>query len=143
VRTLILDEPTTGISADQKDLLFNILREMTATGMTVLFVSHKLEDVISLCDEVAVLRAGEIVGQREMPATKSELVQLMFGEDLPTPERQRRDLSTQPIVLDLRNASLREGRLHMKNINLSVRRSEIIGLAGLDGSGQELLMRSL
>lgn len=143
VRTLILDEPTTGISADQKDLLFSILREMTVTGMTVLFVSHKLEDVISLCDEVAVLRAGEIVGKREMPATKSELVQLMFGEDLPTPERQRRDLSTQPIVLDLRNASLHQGRLHMKNINLSVRQGEIIGLAGLDGSGQGLLMRSL
>ena len=143
VRTLILDEPTTGISADQKDLLFSILREMTTAGRTVLLVSHKLEDVISLCDEVAVLRAGEIVGQREMPATKSELVQLMFGEDLPTPERQRRDLSHQPILLELRNASVSEGRLQMNNIHLSVRRGEIIGLAGLDGSGQELLMRSL
>lgn len=143
VQTLILDEPTTGISADQKDLLFSILREMTASGMTVLLVSHKLEEVISLCDEVAVLRAGEIVGQRQMPATKSELVQLMFGEDLPTPDRQRRDLSHQDLALELRNATLNEGRLHMKNINFSVRRGEIIGLAGLDGSGQELLMRSL
>lgn len=143
VRTLILDEPTTGISAEQKELLFNILREMTSDGMTVLLVSHKLEEVISLCDQVAVLRAGEIVGQREMPATKSELVQLMFGEDLPMPQRQQRDLSQQATLLELRNISLHEGRLKMTDLNLSVKRGEIIGLAGLDGSGQELLMRSI
>lgn len=143
VRTLILDEPTTGISAEQKDLLFNILREMTSEGMTVLLVSHKLEEVISLCDQVAVLRAGEIVGQRQMPATKSELVQLMFGEDLPTPERHQRDLSHQATLMELSNVNLHEGRLKMNNLNLAIKRGEIIGLAGLDGSGQELLMRSI
>ncbi len=142
VRTLILDEPTTGISAEQKDLLFSILREMVNDGMTILLVSHKLEEVISLCDEVAVLRAGELVGQREMPATKGELVQLMFGEELPVPERERKDLTAQPVLLQLDDLSIREGRLHMKHIDLKIRRGEIIGLAGLDGSGQELLMRA-
>lgn len=142
VHTLILDEPTTGISAEQKDLLFQVLREMASEGMTVLLVSHKLEEVIALCDEVAVLRAGELVGQREMPATKGELVQLMFGEELPTPERQHKNLSHEPVILQLRNISMSEGRLQMSDINLNVRRGEVIGLAGLDGSGQELLMRT-
>lgn len=141
VRTLILDEPTTGISAEQKDLLFNILREMASDGMTVLLVSHKLEEVISLCDEVVVLRAGELVGQREMPATKTELVQLMFGEELPVPERERKDLSNQDILLELRDVEIQAGRLRMKDVNLAIRKGEIIGLAGLDGSGQELVMR--
>lgn len=142
VRTLILDEPTTGISSEQKDLLFSTLREMAKDGMTVLLVSHKLEEVISLCDEVAVLRAGELVGQRDMPATKSDLVQMMFGEDLPVAERERKDLSDEPVLLDMHRVSVSEGRLAMKNISLQVRRGEIIGLAGLDGSGQRLLMRA-
>ena len=66
---------------------------MASAGMTVLLVSHKLEDVITLCDEIAVLRAGVIVGQREMPATKAELVTLMFGEELALPEREHTDHS--------------------------------------------------
>ncbi|MCA9893504.1 MAG: ATP-binding cassette domain-containing protein, partial [Anaerolineae bacterium] len=80
VRTLILDEPTTGISAEQKEDLFDALRSLAHNdGMIVLLVSHKLEDVIALCDEVIVLRAGELVGARDMPATTQELVALMFG----------------------------------------------------------------
>jgi simple sugar transport system ATP-binding protein len=69
INTLILDEPTTGISADQKDLLFDTLRSLARTdGMIVLLVSHKLEDVIALCDEIVVLRAGNLVGALDMPA---------------------------------------------------------------------------
>ncbi|MEO1289883.1 MAG: ATP-binding cassette domain-containing protein, partial [Chloroflexota bacterium] len=143
VQTLILDEPTTGISADQKDLLFSILREMANDGMTILLVSHKLEDVIALCDQVAVLRTGALVGEREMPATKAELVTLMFGEDLPTPQRQHKNLDRQAIVLELDNMSASSGRLQMHDIHLSVRAGEVIGLAGLDGSGQDLLMRTI
>ena len=72
VRTLILDEPTTGISAQQKTILFDALQALAREqGLTVLLVSHKLEDVIALCDEVVVLRAGRLVGERAMPATKA------------------------------------------------------------------------
>lgn len=143
VRTLILDEPTTGISSDQKTLLFNILREMASAGMTILLVSHKLEDVISLCNEVAVLRAGEIVGQREMPATKGELVTLMFGEELAPPERNHKDLSQKPILLQLDELHINAGRLDMRDIKLTLREGEVLGIAGLDGNGQELVMRAI
>lgn len=142
VKALILDEPTTGISADQKDLLFNTLRDLAKDGMTILLVSHKLEDVIALCDAVVVLRTGRLVGTREMPATKSELVQLMFGQELTTQPRDPVDLTQAPVVLDVRNAHIHDKRLDMQGINLQVRAGEVIGFAGLDGSGQELFMRA-
>jgi len=142
VKTLILDEPTTGISAEQKDTLFAALRELAETeGMIVLLVSHKLEDVIALCDEVIVLRAGVLVGEKEMPATTQELVSLMFGGELP--EQTRDDVPLGNVVFSVKQGHIQDQRLDMRDINLNVKAGEVIGLAGLDGSGQELFMRAL
>lgn len=141
VKTLILDEPTTGISAEQKNLLFDTLRELARQdGLTVLLVSHKLEDVISLCDEVVVLRAGRIVGDMQMPATVQQLVRLMFGQEL-KPET-RPTVLLGDAVLSLRDFVVRDKRLTMDKLWLDVHAGEVIGLAGLDGSGQELFMRA-
>ena len=153
VNTLILDEPTTGISAEQKQTLFNALRELaTRDGMIVLLVSHKLEDVIDLCDEVMVLRAGVLVGDMEMPETdenltsdviretKSQLVTMMFGEELAPQERAAVELGE--VVLALNNVHIKDLRLDMPDISITVQAGEVIGLAGLDGSGQELFMRA-
>lgn len=143
VRTLILDEPTTGISSDQKEQLFQTLRDLARDeGMTILLVSHKLEDVISLCDEVIVLRAGRLVGQRQMPATKGELVNLMFGQQLTSERRDERDFSESRVVLELEKFTADTPRLSLEPIDLRVHEGEIIGLAGLDGSGQQLFMRA-
>jgi len=153
VRTLILDEPTTGISAEQKIILFDALRKLARDeGMIILLVSHKLEDVIELCDEVMVLRAGVLVGDMEMPIadhnltgaviaeTKQHLVTMMFGEEL---EAQSRDhYSLGKPVLEVDQLLVQDLRLDMQPISMSVRASEVIGLAGLDGSGQELFMRA-
>lgn len=144
VKTLILDEPTTGISAEQKDMLFGALRHLAKQeGMIVLLVSHKLEDVISLCDRVAVLRAGQLVAERQMPATAAELVTLMFGEQLRPQTRAQVDLTRARDVLALREVSLRAERLEIERVSMRVRAGEVIGFAGLDGSGQELVMRAM
>ena len=140
VQALILDEPTTGISAEQKEALFETLRSLAREGLTVLLVSHKLEDVIALCDEVVVLRAGKLVGARQMPATTSELVALMFGQELAPQTRERVPLGEPVLVLE--DLSFRDQRLHVQKLSLSLRAGEVIGLAGLDGSGQELAMRA-
>jgi simple sugar transport system ATP-binding protein len=142
VETLILDEPTTGISAEQEAILFDTLRNLADEGMTILLVSHKLEDVIRLCDEVAVLRSGKIVGTRDMPATKAELVEMMFGEALTVQQRLQRDFSQADVALQMQQIELREGRIHIQGFDLSVREGEVIGFAGLDGNGQEALMRA-
>lgn len=142
VRTLILDEPTTGISQEQKETLFEALRELAHNeGMIVLLVSHKLEDVIALCDEVFGLRAGRMVGRQEMPATTQDLVALMFGQELARLERESVPIGE--VVLSLKNGHLQAKRLDMPDVNLDLRAGEVIGLAGLDGSGQHLVMRAM
>ena len=140
VKTLILDEPTTGISAEQKSILFNTLRELARQdGMSVLLVSHKLEDVIALCDEVVVLRAGKLVGDLQMPATTRQLVTLMFGQELGAQTRQPAALGDNKVRLD--RVTLRDKRVHTEDFSLNVHSGEVIGLAGLEGSGQELVIR--
>ena len=153
VKTLILDEPTTGISAEQKVILFKALRNLARDeGMIVLLVSHKLEDVIELCDEVMVLRAGLLVGEMEMPETdehltsqviadtKKQLVTLMFGEELGPQTREPIQLGPPVFIAD--KLVVHDTRLDMRPISLTIHAGEVIGLAGLDGSGQELFMRA-
>lgn len=141
VRVLILDEPTTGISAEQKETLFSTLGYLAhQEGMTVLLVSHKLEDVVALCDRVVVLRAGEIVGERDMPATTSDLVKMMFADELPSQTRQAVTLGKQRVSLE--DVALRGRRVTIEGLNLSLNAGEVVGLAGLDGSGQDLVLRA-
>ncbi|GAB4307628.1 MAG: ATP-binding cassette domain-containing protein [Phototrophicales bacterium] len=143
VKVLILDEPTTGISAAQKEQLFNTLKRLAKEqNMTILLVSHKLEDVLALCDEVIVLRAGQLVGDMQMPTTKAALVELMFGAQIQPVKRESRLQSDAPIVLQMQQVHLHDGRLDIPQINFSLRAGEVIGLAGLDGSGQALFMRA-
>ncbi len=139
-RVLILDEPTTGISASQKTKLFATLKKLAAQGMTIIFVSHKLEDVEHLCDKVAVLRAGELVGETAPPYVTSNLVEMMFGKEVTLGERQ--SACQQEVVLSLQNLSLEDVRLKIRNVNLEVHAGEIIGLAGMEGSGQDLFIRA-
>jgi general nucleoside transport system ATP-binding protein len=110
--------------------------------MTILLVSHKLEDVIALCDSVAVLRSGRVVGTRDMPATADDLVRMMFERYTP-PRRPAASIVkfSQP-VLSLRNATLANERITIGRLNFELYPGEIIGLAGLEGSGQELLLRA-
>lgn len=143
VKTLILDEPTTGISAEQKQILFDALRNLAnRDGMTVLLVSHKLEDVIALCHEVAVLRAGQLVGTKAMPATTQQLVTMMFGQELAPQTRQPADFSAAGEALAFERAQIRGKRVTIDQFSLRVKAGEVIGLAGLDGSGQEMLLRA-
>jgi simple sugar transport system ATP-binding protein len=147
VKTLILDEPTTGISAEQKNMLFGALRELAARDrMTILLVSHKLEDVSALCNEVAVLRAGRMVGTREMPATPAELVAMMFGQKLQAQTTETLGIGFRPSIdrtaIELQDVTLRGKRVTVEHFSLSVKAGEVIGLAGLEGSGQELALRA-
>lgn len=139
-RVFILDEPTTGISTSQKEKLFATLKKFPEEAMTVIFVSHKLEDVESLCDQVAVLRGGELVGEMKPPYNTPQLVEMMFGKNITLGERV--PAKTGDVVLSLQNIALEDTRLKIKNINLDLRAGEVIGLAGLEGSGQGMFIRA-
>ncbi len=140
VRVLILDEPTTGISAAQKAQLFETLRRLAVEGRTVLFVSHKLEEVESLCHRVAVLRSGALAGAQVPPYTTAELVALMFGRPIVFPQRE--PAAPGRPVLELRALSAMDDRLRLAPLDFDLRAGEVVGLAGLTGSGQRLLLRT-
>lgn len=140
-RVLILDEPTTGISTPQKVQLFETLRRLAKEdGCAVVFVSHKLEEVEELCDRVTVLRQGRVTGEAEMPCPVSQLVEMMFGRNLPPLERP--PVEQGPVVLSLENVTIPSYRLIVENVSLQVHAGEVVGLAGLEGSGQRLFMRA-
>jgi simple sugar transport system ATP-binding protein len=140
VRTLILDEPTTGISALQKSQLFDTLRRLCAEGRTVLFVSHKLEEAEMLCHRIAVLRGGGLAGTLEPPFAAADMVALMFGRPVARPARE--PVPPGPPVLELRGLAAADERLRLGPLDLDVRAGEVLGLAGLAGSGQRLLLRA-
>ncbi len=140
VRVMILDEPTTGLSAPQKASLFDALQRLAQEGLSIIFVSHKLDEVEALCSRVTVLREGRVAGRTEAPLVPRRLVEMMFGEH-PTYFPQR-DVSLGDPVLQLEDATVHTYRLSIEHISLCVREGEVLGLAGLEGSGQRILMEA-
>lgn len=140
-RILIFDEPTTGISALQKEKLFAALGLLAGQGKTILFVSHKLEDVEGLCHRIAVLRQGKLVGEQPPPYKTAKLVELMFGRHVSLGSRN--PCGGKDVALSLRNLSTEDYRLKIRNVSLDVCHGEVIGLVGMEGSGQGLFLRSV
>jgi ABC-type uncharacterized transport system ATPase subunit len=140
-KVLIFDEPTTGISGAQKEKLFAALRLLAEQGRTVLFVSHKLEDVEGLCSRVMVLRQGRMVGEVQAPYVRKQLVEMMFGKAITIGART--PFARTEAVLRLSAVSAEDDHLAVRDINLEVRRGEVIGLAGMEGSGQDLFLRAI
>lgn len=145
VKVLILDEPTTGISLAQKELLFAVLRELAQEkDRTIIVVTHILPDALANCDEILIMRRGRLVGQLARPFAAEEIVRLMFGENVYLQaEACHKPSPVEEVLLSLENASLVGEKLVLTGLDLSVRSGEIIGLAGLEGNGQELLLKGL
>jgi len=139
-RVMIFDEPTTGISAAQKVKLFAALRLLANQGETILFVSHKLEDVEGLCTSVAVLRQGNLVGVENQPYSTKKLVELMFGKTISVGERN--PCVRDEVTANLSNLMIEDYRLKVRDVTLDVQCGEVIGLAGMEGSGQGLFLRA-
>jgi general nucleoside transport system ATP-binding protein len=141
VDVLILDEPTTGISAHQRQTLFEALRKLREQEKTILLVSHKLEDVEALCDKVTVLRRGKVEGEASKPFAAQNLLDWMFGGMPPSPPCAQITGSSSRIVLKMEGVSAPGGRAGLTPTDFTIRRGEIAALTGLEGSGQELFLR--
>ena len=144
-RILILDEPTAALSDDEADLLLRILRELREKGVTCIYISHRLREVLEIADRITVMRDGRTVGTVESSGmTEAALVTLMVGRELaqiyPRTERTPGEL-----VMELRNwsATAPATRLVLKDISLSLCKGEILGIAGLVGAGRTELVMSL
>jgi ribose transport system ATP-binding protein len=139
-RVLLLDEPTASLTPHESLVLFGLLRKLRDEGVGILFVSHKLEEVQAICDEVTVLRDGRNACESRSIAglERQDLVRLMIGRAEQIPDWTPRDRGAAEPMLELRNVSTSLGH---KAIDLIVRRGEIVGLYGLVGAGRTELAK--
>jgi len=141
---IILDEPTAVLVPQEVQELFANLRELTAEGLTVVFISHKLDEVRAVADEITVMRRGTTVATVAAgEVTSRQLAQLMVGSDLPTPGA-RPSTVTERVALQLSELTVRAdgvgARAVVDGVSLTVRAGEVLGLAGVEGNGQAELV---
>ncbi|MDI3423580.1 ABC transporter ATP-binding protein [Streptomyces luteolus] len=143
--TLILDEPTAVLVPQEVDALFDNLRELKAEGLSVIFISHKLGEVLSVADEITVIRRGTTVGT-VVPSetTTKQLAELMVGSELPTPETAESTVTDRPVI-EVENLKLlgEGGRPLLDDISFTINEGEVLGLAGVEGNGQTELVDAL
>ncbi|MFD6532957.1 ABC transporter ATP-binding protein [Streptomyces sp. NPDC060184] len=148
-RTLILDEPTAVLVPQEVDALFANLRELKAEGLTVIFISHKLGEVLSVADEITVIRRGTTVGTADpRTATTKQLAELMVGSELPSPETRESTVTDVPMLTvdALRlTATDTDGvvREVLDGIGFTIHKGEVLGIAGVEGNGQSELIDAL
>lgn len=146
---LALDEPTASLSPLERDALFDTLRQLRAEGMAIVFISHKLREVMSLADRVTVMRTGRTVATLPVEATsEEELAVLMVGErggSLPRVEARSAARCSEPgaPLLEVEGLSTERTTPALQEVTLAVRGGEIVGVGGVGGNGQEVLFRSL
>ena len=142
---LILDEPTAVLTPQETLKLFDVLRRMRDDGKAIIIITHKLHEVLSLSDRVSVLRKGEYIGTvRTAETNESELTEMMVGKkiSLNIDRSEPVDLVDRLIVKDI-NCINREGVKLLDNISFTARSGEILGIAGIAGSGQRELLESI
>ncbi|MCP4381429.1 MAG: sugar ABC transporter ATP-binding protein [Hyphomicrobiales bacterium] len=141
-RILLLDEPTASLTSHETDTLFSILRRLRDDGVSLIFVSHKLEEAQEICDQVTVLRDGKNACEsRPMEGLgRQDIVKLMIGRSEQIPDWKARDRSTGQASLELSDVATAIGHQH---VDLTVHKGEIVGLYGLVGAGRTELAKSI
>jgi simple sugar transport system ATP-binding protein len=142
---LILDEPTAVLTPQEVDELFTVIRSLVDQGKSVIFITHKLKEVISIADRIAVLRDGQMVGTaKPSEATEASLAKMMVGREVIL-EVDKQPSEISEVVLEVENLSVHDDRdlPAVKDISLQVRAGEILGIAGVQGNGQTQLVEAL
>src|SRR6476619_3024761 len=143
--TLILDEPTAVLVPQEVDELFGNLAELKREGLTVIFISHKLDEVRKVADSITVIRRGTTVGEADPKTTTArQLAEMMVGSELPSPET-RTSTVRDTVVLELRGLTVATpgGRPAVDGVDLVVRAGEVVGIAGVEGNGQAELVDAI
>ncbi len=142
---LILDEPTAVLTPQETQKLFAVLRRMREHGKSIIIITHKLHEVLSLSDKVAVLRKGEYVGTVETATTnEAELTEMMVGKKISLNiDRSQPENCTERLIIKDLNCVDREGVKVLNNISFTAYSGEILGIAGIAGSGQRELLEAI
>ncbi|MCV6584001.1 MAG: ABC transporter ATP-binding protein [Marinibacterium sp.] len=145
-KLIIMDEPTSVLAPTAIPGFFGIVRDLAAAGCAVLFISHKLSEIRTLCHTATVMRRGQIVATVDPTETsQADLARLMIGRDIPHPKRAVATVSDTPIlkVTDVTVADDNPFGTTLKDVSLTVHGGEIVGIAGISGNGQQLLAHVL
>jgi simple sugar transport system ATP-binding protein len=144
-RILILDEPTAVLVPQEVDELFANLRELKSEGLTLIFISHKLDEVLSVADDITVVRRGTTVASVEPGAvTARELAELMVGSALPVPELRESTVTTTPVLeVEGLKVTTEDGRTVLEDLSFTIHAGEVLGIAGVEGNGQAELVEAL
>jgi simple sugar transport system ATP-binding protein len=144
-RILILDEPTSVLVPHEVEELFRNMRELKEAGSTIIFIDHKLEEVLEIADSITVLRQGKTVATvKPADVTASDLAELMVGSELPTPATTSSTV-TDIVALSVKGVTVldEDERAVVRDVSFDVRRGEIFGIAGVEGNGQSELIDAL
>jgi simple sugar transport system ATP-binding protein len=145
VQLLILDEPTAVLTPQEVDQLFETLRQLTTDGRGLIFISHKLHEVLALSDRITVLRHGKVTGRIDAAgATRESLAEMMVGRQVQmVPDRPPVDRTDTILEIDGLTVMGDRGDEALRGLNLEVRAGEILGVAGVSGNGQRELAQSI
>ncbi len=142
-RILILDEPTAVLTPQESEALFKVLAQMVAQGLSIIFISHKLAEVLRVSNRVAVLRSGKLVNEASAQGTtQGQLAQWMVGHAIEAPRRHEAGPIGEDVCV-LQNVSSGSGRERLNQVSLTLRRGEIVAIAGVSGNGQVALAELL
>ncbi len=142
---LILDEPSAVLTPQETEGLFDIMNSLKERGVSIIFISHKLKEVLRICDRIMVLRLGKVVGEADpRSSTQESLASMMVGRSVLL-QVDKTPANPGAAVLDIQNLSVRDDRglFAVKNVTLEVHSGEIVGLAGVQGNGQTELVEAV
>jgi inositol transport system ATP-binding protein len=148
-RLIVMDEPTSALSQAEVEKLFRIIRDLKADGISVIFVTHRLEEVIAICDGYTVLRDGKYVGSGRVADTDTDgIIRMMVGREVNALFHHREDATAGEVALSVEGISRRGSSKDpsatvLADVSFSVRRGEILGIAGLVGAGRTEVARLL
>ncbi|APJ12737.1 sugar ABC transporter ATP-binding protein [Bacillus sp. FSL R5-0654] len=139
-KVIIMDEPTAALTEREIEKLFQVIESLKKEGVSIVYISHRMEEIFAICDRITIMRDGKTVDTKAIPETNfHEVVKKMVGREL-TDRYPERTPSTGDIVLEVKQAT-RKGQF--QDISFSVKAGEIVGVAGLMGAGRTEMMRSL
>ena len=144
-RIIILDEPTAVLVPQEVDALFDNLRQLKDQGHTLIFISHKLDEVLAVADQITVMRRGTTVASVEPKGvTARKLAELMVGSELPSPSTEESTVTDQ-VLLSVREIELQDatGRTELDDVTFDIHAGEVLGIAGVEGNGQTELVETL
>ncbi len=138
LKILILDEPTSSLNTEETKILLSSLKDIARGGVSIIFISHRLEEVVEICDKTTILRDGRIVGIYDKKDYNiNKMANDMVGQEVVQALKERGGTS-QDVILSFKDVEVSYGHKKYKNISLDIKQGEILGITGLAGHGQEI-----